>query len=433
MKKSLALICAALFFALPASSMTFDQEREIAQEFITFLDAHNLLVYDREITMIPQMIADRIADHISSPIYTFTVHVIRDRSVNAFAIPDGHVFINVGTLLFIQDLDELAAVIGHEIGHSQLRHIPENFETQKKISMAAVVGVLAGTLLSAKNPEAGAALVYSSIGGSENIRLAYSRQHEYEADEFSRNVLDASNIDPSGMTRFLIRLNAIAGSSDIPEYLLTHPHTQNRIVTSGSDFTSAQPDENYWALSSSVIGLVLPENEAAMRADNLPDPYRSLSLGLLKTRQGNAKEAITHLEKIDLHLANAYMGLNLHRLERNDEAYPLLKEYARSADPKMALAEIQELRGQIDEAIQSLLPFSGQSIRVDYKLGVLYQKASKQGLSHVFFARYFYSTHEYKSSLYHIDQALSYEKELEGSLIRKLKEMRKTIQNAQQS
>ena len=433
MKRVAGFVCALLLLAQGISAMTFEEEREIAEKFLLLLDAHNMLVYDSEITLLPQMTADRLAETIDSPIYDFKIHVIRDRSVNAFAIPYGHVFINLGTLLFIQDLDELAAVIGHEIGHSQMRHIPENFETQRKISTATILGVLAGTLLSAKNPEAGAALVYSSIGGSQNIRLAYSRRHEYESDEFSSTILKASGFDPSGMTRFLLRLNTIGGASDIPEYLLTHPHSQNRISSLKTDPGTSRPDKHYWALLSSVIGLLLSENEAVLRSNSLPEEYRNLSMGLLKTRQGNSEEALSLLTGVDLDLARAYRGLNLYRQGNHDEAYPYLKEYGRSAGPKLALAEIQEARGQLQQAIETLRPFSGQSMRVDYKLGVLYQNASKQGLSHVSFAKYFFSTYEYKSSLYHIEQALTYEKDLDDTLIKKLNDMRETIRTAKRN
>ncbi|MCK7505099.1 MAG: M48 family metalloprotease [Desulfobacterales bacterium] len=98
-------------------------------------------------------------------------------------------------------MDEISAVIGHEMGHSQLRHIPENYDTQKSLSVATILGVLAGSLLSSKNPEAGAAMIFSSIGGSENVRLAYSRKNEYESDNYGKVILQASGIDPSAMSK----------------------------------------------------------------------------------------------------------------------------------------------------------------------------------------------------------------------------------------
>ncbi len=189
------LLALLVFILAPVSmalSMTYGDERQIADEFTNLLEANNLIIHDSEIAWPAQMLADRLADHITEPVYNFKIHVVRDLSVNAFTIPDGHIFINLGILLFARDLDEISAVIGHEMGHSQLRHIPENYDTQKSISLATILGVLAGSLLSSKNPEAGAAMIFSSIGGSENVRLAYSRKNEYEADNYGKNILQLS-------------------------------------------------------------------------------------------------------------------------------------------------------------------------------------------------------------------------------------------------
>lgn len=428
MKKRLLLL--TLLLILPCSSamaMSYEEESKIAGDFMAMLEQGNLIVHEDEIGWPVQMIADRLADHVKDPVYAFKIHVVKDRSVNAFTIPDGHIFINLGTLLFARDTDEIAAVIGHEMGHSQLRHIPEDFESQKKISAATLLGVLAGTILSTKNPEAGAGMILSSLGGSQNVRLAYSRDHEYAADTFGKNILTASGIDSSAMVRFLIRLRTFNGGSDIPEYLLTHPYTENRIVNMKEDPGQPRPDRNYWQLNAGVIGLLLPESEAASRAANLPDQYRSLALGLLQTRLGNHSQALALLSNIDLPLACSYRGLNLYSLGKKDEAYPLLKNYPGTSRTKLALAEILMEKGQYNDAIVVLAPFQNQSLRVDYTLGSLYEKTSKPALAHVSYARYFYHTKKYPSSIYHIDKALEAEKELPADTIKELKSMKEMI------
>jgi beta-barrel assembly-enhancing protease len=433
MKKMLVLLIVLLALPLYSSrAMTYEEEGKIANEFITLLESNNLIIHDQEITLPVQMIADRMADHIKDPVYSFKIHVIKDRSVNAFTIPDGHIFINLGTLLFAQDIDEISAVIGHEMGHSQMRHIPENFETQKKISMASILGVLAGTILSTKNPEAGAALVFSSMGGSENIKLAYSRQFEYDADNFGKDIMSVSGIDPSAMVRFLIRLRALSGSSDIPEYLLTHPYTENRIVNMKEDPGKPKPDKNFWMLDASVVGLTMPEGEAKARSAQIPQPYRSLALGLLQTRLGNNQQALEVLAGVDLPLAYAYRGINLFALGRKEEAFGFLKDYAGTARTKLALADILKERGDFKEAIEILLPFQAQNMRIDYALGTLYEKTSKPMLAHVSYARYFYRAKNYRSSIYHIDKALESEKELPKDMVSELKSMQDVIKKSQQ-
>ncbi len=429
------LIALLIFMAVPlnmAHAIGYGDEKKTARDFVNLLEANNLIIHDQAITWTVQQISDRLADHIKEPIYTFKVYVIKDRSVNAFSIPDGDIFINLGLLLFIQDLDELSAVIGHEMGHCQLRHYSKDVESQKKITAATILGVLAGTLLSTKNPEAGAAMVLSSVGGSENVRLAYSREHEYAADNFSKEINIASGVDPSGMSRFLIRLRTFFGSMDIPEYLLTHPYTENRIMNMKEDSGKPVPNNNYWMLYASVAGLYLTEDEVNTRSNHIPEPYKSLALGLIQTRLGNNSQALKLLQDVDLPLAHEYRGLNLYTLGKNAEAYPLLKEYAKSDVSTVALAEIFQNRGEFDDAIKTLLPLQSQSVRVDYTLGTLYEKTKKTALAHVSFARYFFKTENPKACLYHIDEALK-TKDLPKETLAELKMMKDMIKTQKQN
>jgi Zn-dependent protease with chaperone function len=427
MKKALAVLLMASFLCLPSVvvyAMSFEEEHKVAQEVITYLDAQGLIVYDREISWPVKMIADRLADHIKNPMYTFNVHVIMDRSVNAFTIPDGQIFINVGTLLFAKDLDEIAAVIGHEMGHAQLRHIPQSLEEQKEVTAASIAGVILGALLSTKNPQAGAALVYSSLGGGQNIQLAYSRRHERDADEFGNQLMSASGFEPSAMNRFLVRLGTFSGNSNVPEYLLTHPYITNRISGQSPDIQKSKPDSYYWTLFASACGLILPVEEAVQRAQDIPDPYRRLTLAMAETRKGRHEKALDLLKGVDLPLAYSYKGLNLYQMGKKDEAYPLLKQYGNSADAQIALADIMEGKGEFDQAVAALLPYQKQNAQVDYKLGILYDKSSREALSHVSFARYFFKTGKSKATLYHIDKALEQKKDLEASVVDELKEMK---------
>jgi predicted Zn-dependent protease len=430
MKKIVLPVTLALLLLLPLSarSMSFDDERKLAKEVVTYLDAQGLILYDQEITWPVKMVSEKLADHVKNPIYTFTVHVIDDRTINAFTIPDGHIFINVGTLLFARDLDEIAAVIGHEMGHAQLRHIPRSYDQQSEITAASILGVILGALAATKNPQAGAAVIFSSIGGGENIKLAYSRRHEHDADDFGRQILGDSGYDPAAMNRFLSRLGTVSGGDKIPEYLLTHPSTTSRISGPAPDSTPPRPDAYYWTLQAGLAGVILPQEEGMQRAGAMPDPYRKLAQAMIETRRGQSGKALEDLSGIDLPLANTYRGLNLAIIGKKDEAYPLLKKYGTfSARAQMALADIMEDRGEYDQAIKILLPYQKQNIKVDYKLGVLNEKAKHVTAAHVAYARYFYKTGKKQAAVYHIDKAMEGKKDLEPGVAEELKDMKEFI------
>ncbi len=428
MKKLVAMIAIFLYLeAGTAHAMTYEDENKIANDFISYLDSRGLIIHDVEITGKLQSIADQLSDQIKNPVYSFRIHLVKDRSINAFAIPGGQIFINLGTLLFVRDTNELAGVIGHEMGHCQLRHIPEDMETQKRISMATLLGVLAGTILSAKNPEVGSALIYSSLGGSQNIRLKYSRKHEFEADEFSRNILPLAGFDPSGLTRFLIRLRTYEGTYGIPEYLLTHPYAEQRIASIDRQPGKPKPDGRYWSLYSSTIAYLLPLEEARSRAAELPDMYKRFVLGVVATRSGMYRKALTYLKGIDLPQAYEWYGIALYHMGEYKSALPYLENYEISARSRLAIACILDRQGKPQQAIKVLQPFQRYHPRIAYLLGNLYDKTGRQTKAHVAYARYFYYTGHYKSCYYHIRQALDNKGKLDDSTKDELVDMLKEI------
>lgn len=436
MKKIAPPVLLAWLLLLPlvlsARTMSFEEERKLSREVVTYLDAQGLLVYDQEVAWPVKMISEKLADHVKNPIYAFTVHVIDDRSINAFTIPDGHIFINVGTLLFARDIDEIAAVIAHEMGHAQLRHIPHSYDDQTEITAASVLGVILGALAATKNPQAGAALIFSSIGGGENFKLAYSRRHEHDSDDFGRQLLSSSGYEPAAMNRFLSRLGNMSGNNKIPEYLLTHPTTTSRISGPSPDSQNPRPDAYYWTLQAGVVGLLLSTEEGSQRAQVIPDPYRKLAQAMIETRRGGNAKALELLGGVDLPLANTYRGINLARMGKKDEAYPLLKKYGSSSTmAQMALADIMEGRGELEQAIALLTPYQKQDIQVDYRLGVLNERSKHETPSHVSFARYFLKTGKPKAALYHIDKALAGKKDLDPGVEDELKEMKDFIKKAE--
>lgn len=406
MRRMFYCLAVILILASPAYALSYEEERQVSRELISLLESQGALVHSADIAWVLQSLTDRIAARIKAPVYTFTIHVVADRSINAMAIPDGHIFINVGTLLFAKDMDEVASVIAHEMGHCQLRHLPEAMKARTQITAASLVGVIAGVLLSAANPQVGSAVLLSSIGGAENLKLQYSRKQELEADEFGRNMLTAAGMDPAAAPRFLIRLRTYAEGPEVPQYFLTHPYTQDRIAALGKDPSPPHPEAYFWTLSATVLGELMSEDEVKRRAAGIPEPYGRLATGLAKVRVGKNREGLALLEGIDLPLAKAWKGLALYGLGDKDQAYPLLLENRRNAEIGIALAEIMAEKGQIDEAIATLTPFQGQRPRAAYTLGVLYEKKGLATLSHGAFARYFFTVQNYPACRYHISKAL---------------------------
>ena len=150
--------------------------------------------------------------------YQYDFHLLADpNTINAFALPGGQIFITYALYSKLENEDQLAGVLGHEIGHVLGRHSAEriaNSEFWKTISMGAEVGGGMG----------GAA---GSIG--QNILMGNGRDDELESDDLGVLFMINAGYDPYQMIGVMQILKAAAGPSRAPEFQSTHPDPENRI------------------------------------------------------------------------------------------------------------------------------------------------------------------------------------------------------------
>jgi len=155
--------------------------------------------------------------------YTFTVLDAPD-SVNAFALPGGHIFVNSGLLKAVDSEAELASVLGHEIAHITLDHPSQQ--------LAAQVGL--GTLqqLALGSDPALVAQLGSAIV-AQGYLAAHSREAERDADRIGLSYLTAANYSPAAMPRFFSQLAAMNRSDPnfVQDFFATHPAPGERATT----------------------------------------------------------------------------------------------------------------------------------------------------------------------------------------------------------
>jgi predicted Zn-dependent protease len=169
----------------------------------------------------------------SSP-YKFSFHVLADpRTVNAFALPGGPIFITEGLLRVLRSEAEVAAVLGHEIGHVVARHSSERLAKQqltRGLIGAAVVGTGDYT----------AAQVGELVGGMINMR--YGREDELESDALGVRIVAEAGYDPRAMIRVMEALAQASGGSPQPEFFSTHPAPENRAERIRQEIAKRFPD-----------------------------------------------------------------------------------------------------------------------------------------------------------------------------------------------
>jgi predicted Zn-dependent protease len=160
--------------------------------------------------------------------YTFTI--LNSPIVNAFALPGGYVYISRGLLAYATDEAELSGVLGHEIGHVVARH-------QAQRQTGELLGTLGSLLLGAVLNSPDIAQVGQAVAGAG--LASYSREQEYEADDFGVKYLSRIGLDPYAQSDFLLTLlnetalsDKIAGQegrSNGFNFMASHPNTADRV------------------------------------------------------------------------------------------------------------------------------------------------------------------------------------------------------------
>ncbi len=153
--------------------------------------------------------------------YRFSFHVLADRrTVNAFALPGGPIFVTEGLLRLLSSEAELAGVLGHEIGHVIERHSSERLAKQK-LTQGLIGAATVGT------GDYTTAQLGQMVGSVINMK--YGRDDELEADRIGLRIMADAGYDPRAMISVMEKLaKASGGGSRQPEFFSTHPHPENR-------------------------------------------------------------------------------------------------------------------------------------------------------------------------------------------------------------
>lgn len=182
--------------------MSEQQEIALGQRTHAELLQQYPLTQDVALQQYVKSIGARLAkvSHRKNLVYRF--YVVDSDQINAFALPGGYIYVTRGLLAYLNSEAELAAVIGHEIGHVTARHSVRRYTTHH----AANVGTTIGSILF---PELRTSGVRESVGFLSDILLTgYGREQELEADRLGTNYLARANYDPKAMREVILMLKA---------------------------------------------------------------------------------------------------------------------------------------------------------------------------------------------------------------------------------
>src|SRR5258708_4435386 len=280
--------------------------REIRLREPSFLD-------DPELTEYVNEIGRRIVAASPGSRQDFEFFMVRDNTINAFAMPGGFVGVHTGLLLAAQTESELAGVLAHEVAHVTQHHLARLLGKQEQMSIPTLAAVVLGLLAVRAHPDLAQAVIAGAGATGIQAQLNYTRDFEREADRIGFQFLQQAGFDVGGMGSFFERMQKATRlyENNAPAYLRTHPLTSERIADM--------------------------QNRAQTAAyKQAPDSIEfSLARAKLRAEQGLPREAVSHFAEL----------VREHRYA--DEAgarYGLASARARAREFSAAAIEVESVR-----------------------------------------------------------------------------------------
>ena len=205
-----------------------EDELQLGKSFSEEVEREYPLLKEQSINNYVDEIGQNLAAHSKRPDIPYHFKVVDTKTVNAFALPGGYVYINRGLLDLVDDESELAGVIGHEIGHVAARHGTR--QLSKKLVLAGIL-IGATEAIGQKSEKWGA---ITQIAGSLGFFLGimkYSRDDERESDWLAINEMYRAGYNPEGMVTLFGKFKKLhkRNPSRFEQFFLSHPNTDERI------------------------------------------------------------------------------------------------------------------------------------------------------------------------------------------------------------
>ena len=204
--------------------ISIEEEWQLGQQLSREVASQVRLNNDAAINAYVRNMGQRIVSRMPAPYnqLPWQFHVVNDPSINAFAIPGGHVYVHTGLIANADNAAELAGVMAHEIAHVVARHSTEQLSRQYGLSMVA--GLVLG-----QNPGVLAQLAAQIAAGG--AMASFSREAERESDEIGIQAMAAAGYNPIGMATMFEELleNRQAQPGRVEQFFSTHPLTESRI------------------------------------------------------------------------------------------------------------------------------------------------------------------------------------------------------------
>lgn len=348
--------------------MSIDAENKLGQEFLESVNKELEVLDDAFVNEYLTDLGNYLGEFQDKRPFELTFYVANVNQLNAFAGPAGHIFLYSGLINIMDEADELASVVSHEIGHVSHRHLSRQAEQGQLASIGVLAGMLAGVLLGG---DAGEALMVGSYAAGTQAMLSYSRDDEREADQLGFEKAYLAGFKPDAFVDALGKLqHGQWGVNQTPAYLLTHPVDSERMA------------------NLTVMSRTYPEPEKNETVERFRSKY-PLFRAIVRAQSVDPKVAeryfTSELEK-DPDSGVDHFGLAM-AMQRNGEYDSAIEHYnialnniTEKASVLRYMGETYQMKGQENEAISTFekaLKINSKDKSVLYLLAMSYQETEE--------------------------------------------------------
>jgi predicted Zn-dependent protease len=206
--------------------MSLDAERQLGMDFDDQLEGKLQLITDPVVTGFLHDLGQQIVARVEPQPFIYRFKIVNAPSLNAFAVPGGYIYFHTGTLLAATSVDELAAVMAHEVAHVNKRHYAHRVHDRQLPSLLTQAALIAATVVSQNS-----APLITGMAINVAVDLHYSRSDEAESDRLGAVYASRAGFDPGQGVYFFRRILAQQARypNNIPPYLFSHPAVEDRI------------------------------------------------------------------------------------------------------------------------------------------------------------------------------------------------------------
>jgi predicted Zn-dependent protease len=445
------LILFDLVFSPMAFGITIQEEEELSKELLKVIEKQFDLIKDPFVVGYVNKIGQNILASMPTQPFNYRFYVVKQHVYNAFATPAGHIFINSGLLAALENEEELAGILAHEIAHVVSRHISQRIDRSPKIGLATLAGIAAGIFIGVGGAAAlGNAVVAGSMAAGQSASLAFSREDELQADQLALDYLYRAGYGANGLLTSMqkIRSKQWFGTDQVPDYLLTHPASEERMAYIDT-FLASNPvpktnqrtiDANKFRfVRTTVLGKhsdgqnALAAFESQLKtnpADTILLYGKALALAqlgeypnsVIQLRKALEKDALNPLMLKELGRIYFLEGQYIKALQTLEGSFGLAPEDSESlfylSRTHMALGNLDAAADGFNTYIKKN-PKKAEAYRF---LGNIYGMQEKLGLAHYHLGKYNQMKGRWKTAMVHLKKAIALisdpkkKEEIEGML-----------------